>query len=120
MILGDGFSVLLFFHSVKMTYMAVTVDLLKLDTYLLIDNYSADMRLKEICLIYDEYSSSYLRKNEVSNLSKGAIIFYRLSVGRPEFFWGGQREGPVFYAKGGPEKIGNWRSQTDGPPPGKK
>ena len=48
-------------------------------------------------------------------LVKWAIIFYR--EGHLLFKW--DKEGPRIFLRmqrGGPEKIGNWRSQTDGPP----
>ncbi len=66
------------------SHLTATVDLLKLDTHL-VDKYSANMCLNEICfhtsvrntlqkvsLVYDEYN--YLINNEVSNLSKYTVI----------------------------------------------
>ena len=46
----------------------------------------------------------------------------RLFVGGTRIFWGGPRGDQLFltYAKGGPEKIDDPRSQTDAPPPDKK
>ncbi len=53
----------------------------------------------------------------------GTRIFSRGKSGGPKFFAVGKGGGTKFfftYAKGGPQKIGDRPSQTDGPPPVKK
>ena len=49
-------------------------------------------------------------------------MWFPKAKGGPDFFPRMQRGDQNFftYAKGGPEKTGDWPLQTDGSPPGKK